>query len=169
MDREPLMKIMLFIAHQENRRLLAELMAKRYQLLFPDDFPDLERGISQPFDLCIVDGLVLTQHRQQLQARREAETPVFLPILLLTNRDSVKLLTANLWHVVDDVIVTPIEKRELLARVETVLRSRRLSLELKEVKGDLCKFRDRVHTLQQELDNLSSIRERLNSSIIHDL
>lgn len=169
MNNEPLMKLMLFITHPKNSRLLAELMEKRYQLLFPDDFPDKEGGISEAFDLCIVDGIALKQNRQKLKARRESEKPVFLPILLLTNRESVNRLTANLWQIVDDVLVTPIEKRELLARVETILRSRRLSLELKEVRGDLSQVKNKVHTLQQELDKLSSISERLKSSSFYDL
>jgi PAS domain S-box-containing protein len=42
----------------------------------------------------------------------------------------VKLLTRNLWQSIDELITKPIERLELHARIEMLLRSRQLSLEL---------------------------------------
>ncbi|MEH1841772.1 MAG: ATP-binding protein [Nostoc sp.] len=42
----------------------------------------------------------------------------------------MKLLTRHLWQTIDELITKPIEKLELQARVEMLLRSRRLSLQL---------------------------------------
>lgn len=144
-------KILLLLEQKANRRLLTQLLANRYQICLPEG----EQPLEQPFDLCIMDGLALEQYRQELQAIREAQQPVFLPILLLSYRQSVGMVTRNLWQDVDDAIATPIEKVELLVKVETLLRSRRLSLELKAAN--------------EELQELNALKSRFIAIASHDL
>jgi DNA-binding response OmpR family regulator len=52
-----------------------------------------------------------------VRARREAEEPVFLPFLLLTRRRAGTMPTRYLGHLVDDVIIRPLNEKELHARV----------------------------------------------------
>ena len=52
------------------------------------------------------------------EARKEREQPIYLPILLVTSRPGVKMITRHVWRSVDELIVAPIEKAELRARVE---------------------------------------------------
>ena len=113
------------LSNSRNERLLGEALAARYDVLYQIDGTE--------FDLCIVDGIVLTREWERLRAIRAAEEPVFLPVLLATDRGDVGLLTRDLWRVVDDIIMRPIEKAELRARLETLLRARRLSLQLREL------------------------------------
>lgn len=145
--------ILLLIAHSENRQLLTNLLAPNYDVVLFKP----EQGLNYPFDLCIVDGLSLSQYREQIQARIEKEKPVFLPVLLLTNQPQAKLVTACLWQIVDDLLKIPLEKIELLARVETLLRSRRLSLELKQVKYQLECSQQELQQLKDELDTLNQL------------
>jgi DNA-binding response OmpR family regulator len=146
-------RILLLISHKENRRLLGDFLSKRYEVLLGED----ERILEEKFDLCIIDGLALTKYRRQVQARIDGQKPVLLPVLLLTSRHNVNMVTANLWQVIDDLLVTPIEKAELLARVESILRSRRLSLELKEIRMALDTSEKKVERLQEELDRLNQL------------
>jgi len=81
------------------------------------------------FDLGILDGPTMDRMFERVQARRAVEGPVFLPFLLVTNRKNIRYITRHLWTTVDELILTPIEKVELAARVEILLRARRLSLE----------------------------------------
>lgn len=90
--------------------------------------------LAQPFDLCIVDGPTLNHLWEELAARKLAEADAHLPILLVTTRRDVNILTAGIWQLIDEVITTPILKSELRARVEVLLRARRLSLELMAAK-----------------------------------
>lgn len=69
--------------------------------------------------------------------KKQAEQPVFLPFLLITSQRDVKLITRHLWQSVDELIVRPIEKLELQARVEILLRSRLLSLQLNSANQQL--------------------------------
>ena len=118
-------RILLLLDHKENRRLLAEWLGHKYHVV-----PEGEQALDVPFDLGILDGPALDRLWERVQAQREAEHPVFLPFLLVTARKDVRYVTRHLWRTVDELILTPLEKVELQARVETLLRARQLSLEL---------------------------------------
>ncbi|MBL8121082.1 MAG: hypothetical protein JNJ78_26510, partial [Anaerolineae bacterium] len=87
-------------------------------------------SLNEPFDLGVFDGHALDRLWRQLHLRKETTLPLFLPILLVTPRQDISMITRQLWRVIDEIIFTPIEKPELIARIEVLLRARRLSLEL---------------------------------------
>ncbi|MBD2059091.1 PAS domain-containing protein [Oculatella sp. FACHB-28] len=132
-------RILLLLEHRENRRLLCEWLEPRYDMLVPDWDAETvsESLVSQPFDLCIIGARALDQLWQAVQARRTAESPVLLPFLLATSRQDVKYVTRQLWQSIDELITQPIEKAELQARVEILLRSRQLSLQLQTANQKL--------------------------------
>ncbi len=79
----------------------------------------------------MLDGRSLDRLWERVQGRKAREQPVFLPVLLVTSRPGVKMITRHVWRSVDELIVAPVEKAELRARVEIMLRARSLSLELR--------------------------------------
>lgn len=121
-------RILLLLSHPENRALLEAELAGEHRVLAGAGAALLE----QDFDLCVVDGSSLDRLWERVRDRKEREQPVFLPVLLVTSRPGVKMITRHLWRSVDDLIITPIEKPELRARVEIMLRARALSLALRE-------------------------------------
>ncbi|HEY6236104.1 MAG TPA: hypothetical protein VIW69_13465, partial [Candidatus Elarobacter sp.] len=122
------------LANAENRRLLALVLDRRYDVV--EEVPWRNgTGEVDAIDLCIVDGLSLHRHWDQLAAERHAHEPVLLPILLLADRKDVGLTTRAAWQVVDDVLLRPVERIELTARVEALLRARRLSLRLRRMSA----------------------------------
>jgi len=126
-------RILIFVEQSENRRLLAEWLGHYYKVVVGESVVQMGRAVpmlDEPFDLCLIDGPALDHLWEWVRARKQAEHPVFLPVLLITLRSDVKLLTRHLWQTVDELITKPIEKPELHARVEMLLRSRRLSLQL---------------------------------------
>lgn len=118
-------KILLLVHHRENKLLLEKWLGRSYDLICPDGI----RLPEETFDLGIIDGQALDRLWNEIQDRRDIESPTFLPFLLITNRKDVKLLTRHLWRTIDEILLTPIEKVELQARVEILLRTRRLSVE----------------------------------------
>ncbi len=119
-------RILLLLDQKENRRLLAESLASRYEVI-PDDS---DEALHKPFDLCIIDGHALDRLLPCVRARKATEHPVFLPVLLVTSsRNGVGMVQRHLWKSVDESIASPIKKAELLARLEILLRARRLSSE----------------------------------------
>ena len=120
-------RILLQLRKKKDRRRLEDWLAKSYQIVLPDPGQPLADG----FDLVILDGPSLKQFRSHVRARRKAEEPVLLPFLLLTVRRRDSMPSRHLGRVVDDVIVRPLNERELQARVANLLRMRRWSLDLK--------------------------------------
>jgi signal transduction histidine kinase len=137
-------RLLLLLDHAPNRRLLAQWLSPRYQVVLAESAPALQ----EPFDLAILDGPALHRFWEAVQARKKAEEPVLLPVLLLTSRQGVELAKRHLWRTIDEVVLRPIEKVELQARVEILLRARRLSLQLKHRSEDLQSF---IHVMAHDL------------------
>lgn len=125
-------RILLILKHKENSRLLSEWLGNSYQVLLPkyQETGD-DTFWEEPFDLCIIDGYFLHLYWERVKLRRKSEQPVFLPILFVTSYPNVTLETRNLWEFIDKLVITPIAKKSLQTDVEVLLRSRRLSLQLK--------------------------------------
>ncbi|MCL1470488.1 sensor histidine kinase [Argonema antarcticum] len=165
-------RILLLLDHKNNRRLLWDWLSRYHEVFLPDEKnPELlflssdsgscpiassaEENKDIDFDLCILDGLALDRVWQWVQARRQVASPVFLPFLLLTSRQEVGIATRHLWQSVDELIISPIEKVELQARVEILLRSRNLSLQLQSAN--------------KELQKHSELKSRLVSMVSHEI
>ncbi|KJH70902.1 hybrid sensor histidine kinase/response regulator [Aliterella atlantica] len=143
-------QILLLLENQQNLRLLAELLSTSYQVLVTNKKPQAEQ-----FDLCILDGKALDRHWEWVQARKADEEPVYLPFLLITSRQDVSIVTRHLWRSMDELITKPIEKIELQARVEILLRSRKYSQQLLAAN----------HQLQVVAANLSASEAKFRSLV----
>ncbi len=137
-------RILLLLDHRQNRRLLAEWLEQNHQVVIPES----DRALQEAFDLAILDGPALDRLWGQVRARKQVEEPLFLPVLLLTSRHGVDLVTRHLWRTIDEVVLRPIEKVELQARVEILLRARRLSVALQRRHADMEAF---LHAMTHEL------------------
>lgn len=157
-------QILLLVEQKENRRLLLEWLAVYYEVLLPNSTENSEEFLpfNQSFDLAIIDGISLKRHWQWVAAQKQAEHPVCLPFLLITSRSDVGMATQFIWQSIDDLIIAPIEKIELQARVEILLRSRQLSLTLKLSHDQL----DRTLQTAQELNEMKT---SLLYMIAHDV
>lgn len=137
-------RILLLLEKKKNRDLLAAWLETRYEIVKTWSEPSL----TPSFDLCLVDGPTLDRIWPQVQDKKKIEQPVFLPFVLITTRKDVDMVTRHLWQGIDELILAPIEKVELQARVEILLRTRRLSLELKLRNEDLESF---FHAMTHDL------------------
>ena len=151
-------RILLLLDHLANRRLLADLLGQRYQVVEPADPSAL---LNHAFDLAIVDGPALNRSGEGLHARKEVE-PVFLPVLLVASPREHRSLVPRIWQSIDEIIAAPVEKLELQARVEMLLRARRLSLEIQVQRDALQQRYDELAALGRELENKNALLEQLN-------
>jgi diguanylate cyclase (GGDEF)-like protein len=117
----------VILVMQDNQMVgpVREQLYKHYQVLEAE----LTQTLDFTFDLGIVDEASLQQKWQEVQSRKEASKPIFLPFLLVTTQANTDFVTRHLWQTVDEIIWSPINHLELQTRVENLLRSRRLSLE----------------------------------------
>src|SRR6266851_5089096 len=121
-------RILVLMDHKENRRLLTEWLATRYTVL-PQE---TDGAVDEEYDLCILDGTALDRLADRIQIRKKYQLTVFLPFLLVTAKEQVGLVTRHLWTSIDEVIHSPIDKVELQARIEVLLRARRQAVALRQ-------------------------------------
>jgi signal transduction histidine kinase len=118
--------ILIVVDHKSNRDLLEKTLKKYYTV----QITNAEDSLKQEFDLGIFDGAALNRLRKQIKAHREKKSDLFQPILLVSSRQDIGIVTGQLWQSIDEIIFSPIEKKELLARVEVLLRTHNYSVEL---------------------------------------
>jgi two-component system, OmpR family, sensor histidine kinase KdpD len=88
--------------------------------------------------------------------------------LFITSREAVRMVTRHLWRSVDEIIWSPIEKIELLARVEVLLRARRDSVAL--VRSNVIKLNFLAmvsHELRTPLTSIKGFAATLLAEDIH--
>src|SRR5262245_24769224 len=96
-------KILLAIEHKENRRLLQDYLEQRYTVIVSDP----ENGLKENFDLGIFDGVTLNHIWKQAKVSKEKQQPLFLPFLLVTTRQDIRMVTRQLGQSIDELIFTP--------------------------------------------------------------
>jgi hypothetical protein len=141
-------KIVVLLEPRENRRLLVDWLALQHDVVMADSPAEVDAS----FDLGIVDGPSLERYGRWIDGVRRSVEPLFLPFLLVTPRHGVAAATTgHAWALVDDLIVTPVEKLELRARVETLLRSHELSVANAALSHRLEQELARAHEVQAGL------------------
>ena len=126
-------RIAVFVGDKETRQFIAEcLRDQQHEVIAPDSPAALE----EPYDLGILDASALYKLREYVDARKNAERPVFAAFLLVTSRQDTAAETQD-WEAVYDFIVTPVQEAELLARVRSLLRARSLSLDVRTRSTEL--------------------------------
>lgn len=119
--------ILLLGRSDRDRELLAEWLrgVPRYDVSVrgPDDGPLPE------YDVALIDADVLAPRRPELRARREAADPLYLPHMLIGGDDA-----AADAALIDDAVQTPVSQDDLGRRLENLLRARRTSLRLSQVR-----------------------------------
>src|SRR5436190_17312246 len=121
-------RILLQVKKKRDRRRLEDWLSKSYHIVLPNQ----EHPLQEEVDLVIIDGPSLKELRSKVKAVRKAQHPVFLPFLLLTIRRSSSVPARHLGRVVDDLLIRPLNEKELVARAANLLRMRHWSIELKK-------------------------------------
>ncbi len=125
-------RILLLMQNKKNSDLLTTLLTGAYEVVQAENLDSLDAL----FDLCIIDIAMLHQAGERIQQRKQVEHPIFLPFLLIEAQRERDMLRQH----IDELVQIPIEKRELQMRVETLLRTRSLSLNIKLRNEDLESF-----------------------------
>ncbi|NJD08176.1 MAG: HD domain-containing protein [Methylococcaceae bacterium] len=119
-------RIAIMIENPANRRILTETLGDRHKLLFCDG-STVELAL-QP-DVIILDGPSHRKCAPRLKSWRQTAFPAVIPVMLIASSAAASLAAHQLWEDIEDVIHVPIQKAELLARVNNLMKLRALSLE----------------------------------------
>ena len=154
-------RILLLLENKANRALLAGWLGQRYEVIWAEQ----ERPLATSFDLCLLDGATLDRLWQEVLLRKAEDEPTFLPFVLITSHREAELITRHLWRTIDELVRAPIEKLDLQARVEMLLRTRRLSLELRLRNEELESFfHAMTHDLRAPLRAISEFGRLLQTA-----
>jgi len=169
-------RILLLIKNRQTRQVLeAGLSKKLYKIL-----PEEEQNLNSEFDLAIIDGPTLKRFSAEVLSTRSDVEPVFLPFLLLAVRRKGSIPVRSLGRFVDDVVVKPVNRNELRARVANLLRRRELSVGLKRehdrvvrlsVTDDVSGFHNTryLHRYLEKFFDSPKIAERKLTLVFFDL
>jgi signal transduction histidine kinase len=156
---DPPSTILLLVSHRRNRTLLVDWVDEQPGYEYIDGLELLKEAQEgrrsrdrsdgaddegdalwqaldgEAVDLVLVDVTALRTHTEWLQHRVEVERPLPLPCLLLASETTAsRFLSAtgdDRWgHLVDDVLVTPIDSELLDRRIRTYLSLRQQATEL---------------------------------------
>ncbi|MGH7628373.1 MAG: ATP-binding protein [Gemmatimonadales bacterium] len=116
--------VLLLLSEPEGARLVADMLSRGRRVIVANG----EAALDGPFALGVVDGPSLHRSWRRIAERKRADSPAFLPFLLVTTPQDVPLFARFLWTAVDELIQTPVQTPELLARVDVLLRARDASL-----------------------------------------
>ncbi|ADB57607.1 transcriptional regulator [Archaeoglobus profundus] len=111
------MRIKIDLRSKTNEELLKKMLSK-YEITEGDDF-----------DLLITDTKKLKENIEKILEIRKGE--VITPVLVIDSINSKKLVEEGY---ADDYIQAPVDVRELLAKIDNLLRIRKRSIEIKELK-----------------------------------
>lgn len=150
--------LLVLVDRPRDRELLAERLRPRHDVRAPS--PRTFGSVSGDVALVLVDAQNATRHRSALAAW-STETRVFSPVLLFLGDD--ERADDDVWRFVTDVIRTPVRRRELDARVETLLRHRRATVALREREAELA---DQATRLDQFASTVAhDLRNPLNAAM----
>ena len=96
-------RIVLLMQEKKSAGLMRDRLANNYQVLETE----IDQSLDFSFDLGIVDESALKQSWEEVQSRKEAAKPVFLPFLLVAARRNADFVTRHLWQTVDEIIWIP--------------------------------------------------------------
>ncbi len=153
-------KILITLHSKENEKLLVKTLSKRHKIITQAP----EENISDNCDLWIIDGVIIDKEWRRIKKIKTQEQ-AFLPILLAVNRKDVGFITRSLWKIIDELILMPIEKLELFARIENLLIRRELSLHLEELVEKRTRELEKVNMqLAEEIEEHKQTEKALEES-----
>ncbi|MEX0731294.1 MAG: bifunctional diguanylate cyclase/phosphodiesterase [Aquisalimonadaceae bacterium] len=123
-DKAAPLRVLLLVQSFGNREQLAAHLRQHYKLMEP-------RGITlphEPFDLAVVDGPGFRQWHTQLADAKARESPTFLPVMLVLPRRDLGRRLSEYWDLVDEFVISPINRSEFAERAAMLLRARQLAV-----------------------------------------
>ena len=157
MIKGSMFRIWLHLANPANLNLLHGFLQQHHQL-YPLNTPI--QG-AQDCDLYILDWPTFSQLQPVIKQYRRQAQSVFLPVLLLAHEADMVRALEGLSSSVDEVLPIPVKKWEALLRVNTLLRMRKLSVNLKQACDREHEMTNHLLQLNQELLELNHQLKRM--------
>jgi diguanylate cyclase (GGDEF)-like protein len=170
-------KILVVDDHEDNIELLrARLEARGYEVFGANDgFAALETVERVCPDLILLDVMMPKMDGIEVVRRLKANSTLpFIPVIMQTALDSTENKVEGLDAGADDYITKPINFAELEARVNSLLRIKKLQTELKSRENELKELNDTLKKISMTdgltgIENRRSLEDRLREMWSHSV
>lgn len=138
--------VLLAVKNAEDRRLMKQ---------FLPDYLSIESSDSihqEQFDLCILDEYSFQRNKEALFERKKRSAPIFLPFLLLSQKQQQTSTDPTLLEFVDEVVYIPASTKVLQSRIKMLLQQRDYSLLLEEKNRELAEKNDQLTLYKQAVN-----------------
>ena len=174
-ETEQSSRILIVDDHEDNVELLrARLEAWGYRSESASDGAEALQKIEEcPPDLVLLDVMMPKIDGIEVARRVKGNAKLpFIPIIMQTALDATENKVEGLEAGADDYITKPIDFAELKARLQSMLRIKRLQEELEERERDLMEANERLRYMSQTdgltgVDNRRHLEERLDEMFEH--
>jgi two-component system cell cycle response regulator len=174
-QRDDAARILIVDDHEDNVELLrARLDAWGYRTESAGDGVEaLEKVEAAPPDLILLDVMMPKIDGIEVARRVKGNQNLpFIPIIMQTALDATENKVEGLEAGADDYITKPIDFAELKARLNSMLRIKRLQEELEERERQLLEANERLRHMSQTdaltgLDNRRNLEERIEEMFEH--
>lgn len=134
--------ILISMVNRQNSQMVGDLLGSEYRIIY--DESELDINSKESLDLIIMDLPSWSPQREELKVKKEKEKPLFLPYLLVASSNDLKKVQ-GVWDSFDEVISPPITKMILISRVQVLLQTRRLSVQVNQLLQDKEMLMKEIH------------------------
>lgn len=146
--------IMVCLSNPADRELIMEFLPDKYEVVVSgNEMPD------QDFDICVIDKPSFEKLKNKIVAYKEQKSPVQVPFLLFVKGEQWSKTLDPAWNIVDDVIPVPTPTPILVSRIDTLLQSRRHSVELKRKTEELELFKEAIDATNVGITIVDALQE----------
>jgi two-component system cell cycle response regulator len=177
MERKEKKRILVVDDHEDNIELLrARLEARGYEVFGANDGQAaLDQVETVRPDLILLDVMMPRMDGMEVVRRLKANKNLpFIPVIMQTALDSTENKVEGLDAGADDYITKPINFAELEARVNSLLRIKKLQSDLAAREQELSELNDRLRQISltdglTQIENRRSLEERLHDMWQHSV
>lgn len=115
-------KILLLLKSKKDFQLLREYLKNNYEILTLDAI----NSFNSEIDLCITDGIMLNENMNLIRKLKSNQKDIYLPVLFVTTKKMINIITSNIWEIIDDLIIIPVYKKRTLCPCRNVVKGKKV-------------------------------------------